>query len=305
MAVEQGVAEQLDLDAAKEELSDLENPISDAEMAILNLQEKIADAQLKVLEGQKKRLDPSVVEAIKAVAAAQSLEADAVEKYADKEHDLAEAMIEARLQTEKNALIIDELTRKYPGLQGIITELAQDIGIPESILQSTLDAMTTVEASYKKKVEDMVLAGRTALFDIKEITNFIDSEMQRQAGYFNNLDINYTPPVRSDVNRRQYTLHQFGERTMNNYTGGNVPIGRTSIVGERGPEVIMSTPGGTSVFSNKTGGGMGGINVAHMDVNITGLPADPISARKAAINIRKELMKLEKEGTSGTGLRNR
>ena len=305
MAVEQGVAEQLDLDAAKDELSDLENPISDAELAILNLQEKIADAQLKVLEGQKKRLDPSVVEAIKAVAAAQSLEADAVEKYADKEHDLAEAMIEARLQTEKNALIIDELTRKYPGLQGIITELAKDIGIPESILQSTLDAMTTVEASYKKKVEDMVLAGRTALFDIKEITNFIDSEMQKQAGYFNNLDINYTPPVSSDVNKRQYTLHQFGERTMNNYTGGNVPIGRTSIVGERGPEVIMSTPGGTSVFSNKTGGGMGGINVAHMDVNITGLPADPLSARKAAINIRKELMKLEKEGTSGTGLRNR
>jgi hypothetical protein len=42
-----------------------------------------------------------------------------------------------------------------------------------------------------------------------------------------------------------------------------------------------------------------------MDVNITGLPADPLSARKAAINIRKELMKLEKEGTSGTGLRNR
>lgn len=305
MAVEQGVAEQLDLDAAKDELSDLENPISDAELAILRLQEKIADAQLKVLDSQKKRLDPSVVEAIKAVAAAQSLEADAVEKYADKEHDLAEAMIEARLQTEKNSLIIDELTRKYPGLQGIITELAKDIGIPQSILQSTLDAMTEVEASYKKKVDDMVLAGRTALFDIKEITDFIDAEMQKQAGYFNNLDINYTPSSSQDINRRQYYLPQFGNKTMNNYTGGNVPIGRTSIVGERGPEVIMSTPGGTSVFSNKTGVGTSGINVAHMDVNITGLPADPLSARKAAINIRKELMKLEKEGTSGTGLRNR
>ena len=309
MAVEQGVAEQLDLDAAKDELSDLENPISDAELAILRLQEKIADAQLKVLDSQKKRLDPSVVEAIKAVAAAQSLEADAVEKYADKEQDLAEAMIEARLQTEKNALIIDELTRKYPGLQGIITELAKDIGIPESILQSTLNAMTTVEASYKKKVEDMVKAGRIALSDIEEITSFIDAEMRKQADYFNNLDINYTPP--STVNPSG-TIGEIGQggyytgrRMMNNYTGGNVPIGRTSIVGERGPEVIMSTPGGTSVFSNKTGGGMGGINVAHMDVNITGLPADPLSARKAAINIRKELMKLEKEGTSGTGLRNR
>jgi hypothetical protein len=87
--------------------------------------------------------------------------------------------------------------------------------------------------------------------------------------------------------------------------GGNVPVGKSSIVGEMGPEIIMSTPGGTSVFANKTGGGYGGVTVENMNVNITGLPADPISARKAAINIRKELTKLEKEGNAGTGLRNR
>jgi hypothetical protein len=92
---------------------------------------------------------------------------------------------------------------------------------------------------------------------------------------------------------------------MNNYTGGNVPIGRSSLVGERGPEVIMSTPGGTSVFSNKTGAGVGGVTVENMNLNITGLPADPITARKVAINIRRELTKLEKEGNAGTGLRNR
>ena len=67
----------------------------------------------------------------------------------------------------------------------------------------------------------------------------------------------------------------------------------------------MSTPAGTSVFSNKTGAGVGGTVVQNMNVNITGLPADPISARKAAMNIRRELNKLEKEGTAGTGLRNR
>jgi len=308
MAVEQGVAEQLDLDAAKDELADLEKPISDAEMDILKLQEKIADAQLKVIENQKERLDPSVVDAIKRVAEAQSLEADAVEKYADKEHDLADAMLEARLQSEKNALVISELTRKYPGLKGIITELAKDLGIPETILQTTLDAMSTVETNYQDRVDSMVQAGRDALFDIKEISDFIDKEMQKQADYFSNFDINYTPPATVDPYARTRRENEFAARygkTMNNYTGGNVPIGRTSIVGERGPEVIMSTPGGTSVFSNKTGAGTGGINVAHMDVNITGLPADPLAARKAAINIRKELMKLEKEGTSGTGLRNR
>lgn len=42
-----------------------------------------------------------------------------------------------------------------------------------------------------------------------------------------------------------------------------------------------------------------------MNINITGLPADPITARKVALNIRKELTKLEKEGNAGTGLLNR
>jgi hypothetical protein len=67
----------------------------------------------------------------------------------------------------------------------------------------------------------------------------------------------------------------------------------------------MSTPGGTSVFSNKTGQGTGGVTVENMNLNITGLPADPITARKMAMNIRRELTKLEKEGNAGTGLRNR
>jgi len=113
--------------------------------------------------------------------------------------------------------------------------------------------------------------------------------------------------IASQITKKNRNILQHLDMThfMNNYTGGNVPIGRASIVGEMGPEVIMSTPGGTSVFSNKTGGGYGGVTVENMNVNITGLPADPISARKAAINIRKELTKLEKEGNAGTGLRNR
>ena len=42
-----------------------------------------------------------------------------------------------------------------------------------------------------------------------------------------------------------------------------------------------------------------------MNLNITGLPADPITARKVAQNIQKELLQLEQEGKAGTGLINR
>ena len=41
----------------------------------------------------------------------------------------------------------------------------------------------------------------------------------------------------------------------------------------------------------------------NLNVNVTGVPQDPISARKAAVQISKALKKLDKEGSSGTGLR--
>ena len=88
--------------------------------------------------------------------------------------------------------------------------------------------------------------------------------------------------------------------------GGIIPAGRTSTVGEVAAEKVMALPnGGAMVFAGPNAGRANGITVANMNVHITGLPADPLSARKAAINIRKELMKLEAEGTAGTGLRNR
>ena len=42
-----------------------------------------------------------------------------------------------------------------------------------------------------------------------------------------------------------------------------------------------------------------------VNVNVTGLPTDPIASRRIAQNIQRELLKLEKEGKAGTGLVNR
>ena len=151
------------------------------------------------------------------------------------------------------------------------------------------------------------------MFDIEEIADYIENAL--------NIDLNL--PSAEEIAKNlglpfgegpvnpSGMIGTIGEggyytgRRMNNYTGGNVPIGRTSVVGELGPETIMATPSGTSVFANRQNASTGGVTVANMNVNITGLPADPISARKAAINIRRELNKLESEGTAGTGLRNR
>ena len=83
------------------------------------------------------------------------------------------------------------------------------------------------------------------------------------------------------------------------HDGGFRRIGERAMVGEFGPEIISVGASGTKV--TPTGiGRAGGISVENVVVNVTGVPSDPQSARKAAMSIRKALVNLEKEGSSSS-----
>ena len=320
MAVEQGVAEQLDLDVAQDELDDLKKPLSDADREILELELAIAEAELKVSEAQAERLNPAVVSAMENLSTATSASKKAADDLATAEFNLAEALIDANLEAKNNEIRIQELITKYPELRDAVKSLANEIGLPLEIANSVVDGLDVVATRYEQRVEDMRKATISLLYGASP--QQIANSLSQMPGFGNNPIVNManlpspqqilqnlgiSQPVNPSgmIGTLGSGGYYTGRRMMDNYTGGNVPVGRVSLVGERGPEVIMSTPAGTSVFSNKTGAGVGGTVVQNMNVNITGLPADPISARKAAMNIRRELNKLEKEGTAGTGLRNR
>ena len=82
------------------------------------------------------------------------------------------------------------------------------------------------------------------------------------------------------------------------HSGGPVRIGQRAFVGETGPELITPMPNGIMVKPMTGGGGRGGIT-QNVSLNITGLPTDPIAARKIAQNIQRELNKLRGDGRSG------
>ena len=312
LAVEQGVAEQLDLDVAQDELDKLKDPLTDNEEKMLDLQIKIADAELKLAEAQAKRLDGSVISAMKQVNDATNLGADAANAMAEAESELADALLDSNIQAQKNSDRINELLLQYPNLKGAISDIAKDIGIPQTILDATLIGIDASKSAYEVALEEFRQLGRDAMYDIDEIAKYIENALNIDLNLpspeeiANNMGFDFGGPTIFDRKQRfnMEGYNKFHDQ-MNNYTGGNVPIGRSSVVGELGPETIMSTPSGTSVFANRQNSKSSGVTVANMNVNITGLPADPISARKAAINIRRELNKLESEGTAGTGLRNR
>lgn len=86
--------------------------------------------------------------------------------------------------------------------------------------------------------------------------------------------------------------------------GGRDNLMRRALVGEYGPEEVRFVPGSGFLVKPLTQGGRGNNTIVeHLSVNVTGVPSDPSQARKAAIEIRKALNRLDKEGNVGGGIR--
>jgi len=330
LAVEQGVAEQLDLDAAKEELDELKNPLSDTERQILELQKEIAEAQKVAYEARIEAVSPEVVSAMQNVVNKEKELANFGNQVAEAQRNVADAFAAAALTTQKNQQRVRELMIMYPQLQGMILETAEAVGIPAEITQAVLVEMEKGDAIYRETLNGMgifydefisEIASKPVVFTVD--TTQVDNAINRLTSTGRSLGITnmfgdpdeyygripqYSTAAQTETGRSGGITNIFGDpdEYFGRYSGGMIPVGRYSTVGEAGPEKVMSLRGGGAmVFPNKTGGGGNGITVDHMNINITGLPADPITARKVALNIRKELTKLEKEGNAGTGLLNR
>ena len=325
-----GVAEQLDLDAAKEELDELKNPLSDTERQILELQKQIAEAQKVAYEARIEAVSPEVVSAMQNVVNKEKELANFGNQVAEAQRNVADAFAASALTTQKNQQRVRELMIMYPQLQGMILETAEAVGIPAEITQAVLVEMQKGDAIYRETLNGMgifydefiaEIASKPVVFTVD--TSQVDSAINRLTSTGRSMGITnrfgdpdeyygripeYSTAAQTETGRSGGITNIFGDpdEYFGRYSGGIIPAGRYSTVGEAGPEKVMSLRGGGSmVFPNKTGGSGNGITVDNMNINITGLPADPITARKVALNIRKELTKLEKEGNAGTGLLNR
>lgn len=81
------------------------------------------------------------------------------------------------------------------------------------------------------------------------------------------------------------------------HMGGNFKPGQNYVVGEYGPEMMKAFPGGGGMITPM--GDARGDTTNYVTLNVTGLPSDPIAARRTAQTIQKELNKLKTDGRSG------
>ena len=81
------------------------------------------------------------------------------------------------------------------------------------------------------------------------------------------------------------------------HMGGSFKPGQNYVVGEYGPEMMKAFPGGGGQITPM--GDSRGDTTNYVTLNVTGLPSDPIAARRTAQTIQKELNKLKSDGRSG------
>ena len=123
---------------------------------------------------------------------------------------------------------------------------------------------------------------------------FADNAIRDQ--YLQTLQNNFNRVLKPFMGSRNLVLKGY------KYGGLMKPFQR-ALVGEYGPEMVTATPNGGLRVQPQYGESGASINVENVNVNVTGVPSDPMQARKAAIQIQNALVKLGKEGSYGGGLR--
>jgi hypothetical protein len=153
--------------------------------------------------------------------------------------------------------------------------LAEAIGLPLSKLDGVMTLLSHLRLESGDAINDLISAAMPPTTPI-------------------------LPGSQGDASRRNYSFLQggAGNKPFLRHGGGRFKPGQNYIVGEFGPEMLKASPGGGGQITPMTNGSKGETNNI-INLNITGLPTDPIAARKIAQNIQRELTKLEREGRSG------
>jgi len=212
------------------------------------------------------------------------------------------------IEIEKRRIAIEERLLEIPG---DIKKAHFDIhNAQKDVLDRTLDIqigfmeMRAVGENEMKALAEAVGLPVSALDGVMTLLSHLRIE---SSDFINDIISGASAPTtpilpgsQSDASRRNYSFLQggAGNKPFLRHGGGRFKPGQNYIVGEYGPEMLKASPGGGGQITPMTGGSMGQ-TTNNLNLNITGLPTDPIAARKIAQNIQRELTKLEREGRSG------
>ena len=245
---------------------------------------------------------------------------------ADRLQTLDEQIQDANIRAAENQFNMGmqafQLLQAGPEAITIFKELGSALGVDEEIINNITNKTDELAQTLGMKFGGEVDKIAQKFFDtnlaIEQETITINADGSNVMAVINAANAGIDS-VRSNASKGiKFNAQLFGEapgfaglpngaaggRIKGYYKGGILGSGM-GLVGEYGPELIRAIPGG-GVDITPLGDTRGSsLVVQNLNVNVTGVPSDPMQARKAAIEIRKALVKLDKEGLVGTGIRGR
>ena len=325
-----GVISNLELQAAEERLAEMKGEdvtederklmILELAQAERNLNEatakalEIDDRLVKVREEGFALRDESITQADRLKIAEENVAA-AKEKVIEADHKYDMARAKFVEETQYNSEFMNNLL----AIQEEFGHLGLDIDTTAEKLASLPAVMASATTGVLHEIAKTLSGFETMTMYIATLTGFMGSsefrtfseELNRQQAAGNDLSqgigrknppfahqtsgFSMLPSYIQEAYRRvdenilsqlpDYMKYGMGGRVKGYKYGGRGDPMTRALVGEYGPEEVKFIPGN------------------NLNVNVTGVPSDPINARKAAVQISKALKKLDKEGSSGTGLR--
>ena len=272
LAVAEGTAPLYELQIAEEDLAKAKRANADEQIKIA---QEIEDIQVRIAQGTFRagqqgfgllQAGPEAVEQFKEVARVLGIDEKLIAKVTTKSGELADTL------GTKFSGVVDTIAKQYFDFNAKVRE-------EEIILRVNIDQALT---SYD------ILTNRDTEFKVQASTPAVV-----QSG------VTLTPQQRALLGG-----YAGGGRIPMYAKGGTLGSGY-GIVGEAGPELIRAIPGGGVDITPIGNKNPSSVVVNELNVNVTGVPSDPMQARKAAIQIKKELARLDSEGNIGTGIRGR
>ena len=291
-----GVISNLELQAAEEELAAMKGTdVTDDERKLMILELAQAEKELQDAKEKALEIDSGLVSLREEVIKLKDEEALVNVNLQIAEGNVAQAkerVIDADLKlAEMRAKVAQEIAYDSPLMTNLrgLNEIYGGIGL-------SIDGVTT---STQTMLNTMI-AGVSTLGELLNKAN-LPMGLTYDEALLSGM-------MGSDEYRKFYDAFNpapgmgMGGRVKGYKYGGRGDPMTRALVGEYGPEEVRFVPG-SGFLVKPLGTGSAGTVVNSLNVNVTGVPSDPISARKAAVQISKALRKLDKEGSSGTGLR--
>ena len=247
-----------------------------------------AEETQRIAELRKQGLNPALAKSIAGIEKEGQLAKDNLQLEIDK---IRQKLTATEELTDKDQVRLEELVKAKQAIDGQVDSLSEAAEATDKLNESIKDLKSNFEIigqSIASGVTDNITAaiqGTKSLGDAaKSILNDLSSTL-----------------IKLGVNTLFAKVPGFGglPRLLPFADGGRPPVGRPSLVGEKGPELFVPKRSGTIIPNDKLGGGSTNISV-NVDASGSSVQGDEQQGKELgrliSVAIQSELLKQKRPG---------